>query len=91
MKRISTFLRISIRPFSIKSWILNLLIAVPRIGGGLLLSIDFGSSKFGMPWTAKEKGLSLFEVASWFPEDVAKFGIPFSLAPWFFCLDGSCQ
>jgi putative oxidoreductase len=26
----------------------------------------------------------LFEVASWFPEDVAKFGVPFSLMPWLF-------
>jgi putative oxidoreductase len=37
-----------------------------------------------MPWTDSEKNLSLFQVASWFPEDVAKFGIPFSIAPVFF-------
>jgi putative oxidoreductase len=73
-----------ITPVDIKGWISNLLIAIPRIVGGLLLSIDFGSSKFGMPWTDSEKNLLLFEVASWFPEDVAKFGFPFSLAPVFF-------
>ena len=65
-------------------WTSNILIAVPRIIGGLLLTIDFGSSKFGMPWTDSEKNLSLFQVATWFPEDVAKFGIPFSIGPVFF-------
>jgi putative oxidoreductase len=37
-----------------------------------------------MPWTDSDKNLSLFQVAPWFPEDVAKFGIPFSFAPAFF-------
>ena len=73
-----------ITPVDIKGWISNILIAIPRIIGGLLLTIDFGASKFGMPWTDSEKNLSLFQVASWFPEDVAKFGIPFSIAPVFF-------
>ena len=72
-----------ITPVDIKGWISNILIAIPRIIGGLLLTIDFGASKFGMPWTDSEKNLSLFQVASWFPEDVAKFGIPFSIAPVF--------
>ena len=73
-----------ITPVDIKGWISNILIAIPRIIGGLLLTIDFGSSKFGMPWTDSEKNLSLFQVAPWFPEDVAKFGILFSIAPVFF-------
>jgi putative oxidoreductase len=73
-----------ITPVDMKGWISNILIAIPRIIGGLLLTIDFGSSKFGMPWTDSEKNLSLFQVAPWFPEDVAKFGIPFSIAPVFF-------
>ena len=73
-----------ITPVDIKGWFSNILIAIPRIIGGLLLTIDFGASKFGMPWTDSEKNLSLFQVASWFPEDVAKFGIPFSIAPVFF-------
>ena len=72
-----------ITPVDIKGWISNILIAIPRIIGGLLLTIDFGGSKFGMPWTDSEKNLSLFQVAPWFPEDVAKFGIPFSIAPVF--------
>ncbi|HSW55473.1 MAG TPA: DoxX family protein [Ignavibacteriaceae bacterium] len=73
-----------ITPVEIKGWTSNILIAIPRIIGGLLLTIDFGSSKFGMPWTDSEKNLSLFQVAPWFPEDVAKFGLPFSIAPVFF-------
>jgi putative oxidoreductase len=79
-----TYLKKIITPVDITGWISNILIAIPRIVGGLLLSIDFGSSKFGMPWTDSEKNLSLFQVAPWFPEDVAKFGIPFSIAPVFF-------
>jgi len=71
-------------PFPIPGWFANFILAVPRIVSGLILSIDFGSSKFGMPWTDPEKELSLFEVSAWFPQDVAKFGIPFSWAPWLF-------
>lgn len=66
-------------------------VAIPRIVSGLLLALDFGSSKFGMPWTEDEKGLSLFEVASWFPEDVAKFGGMFTIAPWFFAWIGAAS
>lgn len=73
-----------ITPVDIKGWFSNILIAIPRIIGGLLLTIDFGSSKFGMPWSDSEKKLSLFQVAPWFTEDVAEFGVPFSLAPVFF-------
>lgn len=69
-------------------WYLNLLIAVPRILGGLMLSFEFGSSKFGMPWSTTED-LGLFEVANWFPEDVSKFGIPFILAPTLFAWLGA--
>ncbi len=85
-----TFIRL-MTPVSLPNWISEIMIAIPRILAGLLLSIDFGSSKFGMPWTDPEKGLSLFEVASWFPEDVAKFGIPFSLAPTFFAWMGAAS
>ena len=66
-------------------------IAIPRIIAGLLLAIDFGASKFGMPWTDPGKDLSLFEVVSWFPEDVAAFGFPFDLAPWFFAWMGAAS
>ena len=67
-----------------QGWVADILIAIPRFVGGIILSIDFGSSKFGMPWTPEDRGLSLFQVAEWFPEDVEKFGFPFSVAPVFF-------
>ena len=82
--RIKQLFKAIITPVAFGGWVSNILIAIPRIIGGLLLTIDFGASKFGMPWTDSEKNLSLFQVAPWFPEDVAKFGIPFSIAPVFF-------
>ena len=48
-----------------------------------MLCFEFGSSKFGMPWSTTDE-MGLLEVASWFPEDVAKFGGLFALAPGFF-------
>ena len=71
-------------PHEIGSWGVNILYAIPRFFAGMMLTLDFGSSKFGVPWTSSEQGLGFFEVASWFPEDVANFGPPFSWAPWFF-------
>jgi len=79
------------RPTSFPNFIQDVLIALPRILGGLLLTIDFGGSKFGMPWTDAEAGLHLFQVAAWFPEDVASFGAPFSWAPWFFAWMGAAS
>ena len=69
-----------IRPTSFQSFGTNLILAIPRILGGLMLCFEFGSSKFGMPWSTTEE-MGLLQVASWFPEDVAKFGGLFALAP----------
>lgn len=55
------------------------------------MAIDFGASKFGMPWSPAENELGLFEVAAWFPEDVAKFGGIFALAPTFFAWLGAAS
>ncbi len=68
----------------------NLGLAMPRILAGISLSLEFGSSKFGMPWSIT-KEIGLFQVASWFPEDVARFGIPFSLAPTLFAWLGAAS
>ncbi|MGB0371634.1 MAG: DoxX family membrane protein [Opitutales bacterium] len=76
-------LKKALEPINIDSWAANVGIAIPRILGGTSLCIEFGSSKFGMPWSTTEE-LGLFQVAAWFPEDVSKFAIPFSLAPTFF-------
>lgn len=62
----------------------NVIVATPRILCGFFLTTNFGGSKFGMPWTDPEQELGLFEIAAWFPEDVASFGFPFSTAPVFF-------
>ena len=71
------------KPVVFNQWYLNLVITFPRVLAGLMLCFEFGSSKFGMPWSTTED-MGLFQVASWFPEDVAKFGIPFSIAPTIF-------
>jgi putative oxidoreductase len=84
MNKLMSFIISLLKPTKINSSFANLLMAIPRIICGLVLSLDFGASKFGMPWTGSEQNLSLFEVASWFPEDIAKFGFPFSSSPLLF-------
>lgn len=84
MNKLKNTLISTLRPTNINSLFANILIAFPRIFCGLILSFDFGSSKFGMPWTDSNQNLSLLEVASWFPEDIAKFGFPFSISPLLF-------
>jgi putative oxidoreductase len=80
-----------IKPTLQKSWIADLLFLIPRFVAGMLLSLDFGSSKFGMPWTSEDQGLSLFEVAEWFPKDVAEFGGVFALSPLLFAWMGAAS
>lgn len=78
-----------ITPILQQHWFADLLFAAIRFICGLLLALDFGASKFGMPWTEESQHLKLFEVATWFPEDVAKFGGIFALAPVFFAWMGA--
>jgi putative oxidoreductase len=73
-----------ITPITMPTWWQDAFLAIPRIVYGYFLSVNFGSSKFGMPWSPDEKNLGLFEVAFWFPNDVAEFGGIFALAPAFF-------
>lgn len=68
------------QPLKFESWVSHVGIAIPRILAGLSLSFEFGASKFGLPWSTTEE-MGLFQVAAWFPEDVAAFGFPFTLAP----------
>ena len=81
----------SIEPVKQSKWYNDLLFAFPRIICGLLLTIDFGSSKFGMPWSPKEKNLGLFEVIDWFPQDVAEYGGLFAMFPVFFAWMGAAS
>jgi putative oxidoreductase len=53
-----------------------------------LLALDFGASKFGMPWSPAEKNLGFFEVVDWFPADVAEYGGVFAMFPVFFAWMG---
>lgn len=62
---------------------LDLAVAVPRIVYGYFLTANFGSSKFGLPWSPADKNLGFFEVAFWFPPDVAEYGGVFALFPVF--------
>ncbi|MEW7290352.1 DoxX family protein [Aquimarina sp. 2304DJ70-9] len=84
------FLKI-IAPTIQASWIADLSFAIPRILCGLFLAVNFGSSKFGMPWTPADRNLSLFEVAEWFPKDIAEYGGIFALAPVFFAWMGAAS
>jgi len=79
----------TIKPIILPRWWQDLILALPRIICGLLLAIDFGASKFGMPWSPAEKNLGLFQVVFWFPEDVRDFGGLFALFPGFFAWMGA--
>ena len=70
-------------------WWQDALLALPRILCGWWLTTDFGASKFGLPWSPPENNLGLFEVAFWFPEDVASYGGIFELFPVFFAWMGA--
>lgn len=79
-----TVLKQLITPITQKHWFPDLLFALIRFVCGMLLTIDFGAAKFGMPWTDSEKNLNLFEIADWFPADVASYGGLLAMAPVFF-------
>lgn len=78
-----------VAPVLQKHWIADLVFAIPRFICGMLLALDFGASKFGMPWTADGQHLKLFEVAAWFPQDVAEYGGIFAVMPVFFAWMGA--
>lgn len=70
-------------------WWQDLLLAIPRIVCGYLLTIDFGAAKFGLPWSPEDNNLNFFEVAYWFPNDVAEYGGIFAMFPAFFAWMGA--
>jgi putative oxidoreductase len=71
-----------------KHWFGDFLFAIPRIICGFLLTSSFGSDKFGMPWSSTAN-LGFFEVAAWFPKDVADYGGIFAMFPVFFAWMGA--
>ena len=76
-------------PILMPKWWQDLLLTFPRIIYGYLLAVDFGASKFGMPWSPAEKNLGFFEVVFWFPNDVAAYGGIFAQFPVFFAWMGA--
>jgi len=84
-----SILRKLITPIKQKHWFADFIFATIRFICGMILALYFGAGKFGMPWTPKEQNLDLFEVAAWFPDDVAEYGGIFALAPIFFAWMGA--
>jgi putative oxidoreductase len=76
-------------PILMPHWLLDFILLIPRIVCGYLLAASFGADKFGLPWSNLDNGLGLFEVAFWFPNDVAGYGGLFALAPGFFAWMGA--
>ena len=77
-------LRKIIKPVEMPYYWQDLLITIPRLVCGYLLSVNFGADKFGMPWSPEDKNLGLFEIAFWFPYDVKNHGGIFEMMPDFF-------
>jgi putative oxidoreductase len=73
-----------IKPILLPFWFQDLLVAIPRIICGYLMTANFGADKFGLPWSPADKNLGLFEIAFWFPGDVALYGGIFAYFPVFF-------
>ena len=61
-------------PTLMPAWWQDLLLAMPRIICGYLLCFNFGAAKFGLPWSPVDNNLGFFEVAFWFPKDIAAYG-----------------
>lgn len=77
------------KPILLPHWVWDLFLTLPRIVCGYLLAFDFGAAKFGMPWSPADTNLGFFEVAFWFPNDVAEYGGLFALFPAFFAWMGA--
>jgi putative oxidoreductase len=63
-----------LRPHPLPHWSGDLALLIPRVVCGYLLTTEFGAPKFGLPWSPADNNLGFFEVAYWFPGDVAEFG-----------------
>ena len=71
-------------PVVLPHWSSDVVLLVPRVVCGYLLTTQFGAPKFGLPWSPTDNNLGLFEVAFWFPDDVAAFGGVFAVFPALF-------
>ena len=82
-------LKLITTPINQTHWLADLVFSAIRFLCGMMLALNFGASKFGMPWTDAGQNLNLFEVSAWFPEDVAAYGGIFAIAPVFFAWMGA--
>lgn len=73
-----------IKPIELPYWWQDLILFIPRAVCGYLLTTDFGAAKFGLPWSPPDNNLQFFEVAFWFPNDIAQYGGIFAMFPAFF-------
>ncbi len=76
-------------PVLLPHWWQDALLMIPRVVCGFLLTSNFGAAKFGLPWSPIDNNLGFFEVAFWFPHDVAQYGGIFKLFPIFFAWMGA--
>ena len=76
-------------PILMPVWWQDLLLLLPRVVCGYLLTSNFGAAKFGLPWSPADNNLGFFEVAFWFPNDVAAYGGIFKMFPVFFAWMGA--
>ncbi|MBT8315496.1 MAG: DoxX family protein [Maribacter sp.] len=76
-------------PIIQKTILADFVLFIPRFVCGFLLAKDFGADKFGMPWSPEHLNLGMFEVAYWFPLDVAEYGGIFAIYPAFFAWMGA--
>jgi putative oxidoreductase len=77
------------RPILMPFFWQDMLLVLPRVFCGYCMTAEFGAPKFGLPWSPEKNNLDLFEVAYWFPKDVADFGGIFALFPAFFAWMGA--
>lgn len=86
---LSPLLKRLIQPILLPAWWQDMLVLIPRVVCGYLLTADFGAAKFGLPWSPVDNNLGLFEVAYWFPTDVAEYGGLFAQFSAFFAWMGA--
>ena len=77
------------QPILMPTWSQDFLQLLPRLICGYLLTSNFGAGKFGLPWSPVDNNLGFFEVAFWFPNDVAEYGGIFKMFPAFFAWMGA--
>jgi putative oxidoreductase len=71
-------------PYSIEEWYLNLINALPKVVGGLLLTFCYSPRNMGVPWNSSFNDLPAFRIAPEFLSTVQGFGSIFSAFPSFF-------